>query len=270
MYTDYFNFTARPFQLTPDYRFFFDSRPHRKAIAYLTYGLNQGEGFVVITGGIGTGKTTLIDRLLAEIEEQDIVSAKIVTTSLSGGSLMRMVATAFGLPENNGSKASVINRIEKFLIDQHNAGRRAILFVDEAQNIPDAALEELRMLSNFQIDAHPLLQIFLIGQPEFRQTLARKGLEQLRQRVIASFHLRPLDVDDTRAYIEHRLTRAGWNGDPVFEEGAYRLIFESTGGLPRKINLLCDRLLLFCSLEGNRRITRDSAEEVIRDMHVEG
>ena len=122
MYTEYFNFSARPFQLTPDYRFFFDSRPHRKAIAYLTYGLNQGEGFVVITGGIGTGKTTLIDRLLAEIEEQDIVSAKIVTTHVSGGSLMRMVATAFGLKESGATKATVINRIENFLIDQHNAG----------------------------------------------------------------------------------------------------------------------------------------------------
>jgi general secretion pathway protein A len=270
MYTDFFNLSARPFQLTPDYRFFFDSRPHRKAIAYLTYGLNQGEGFVVVTGGIGTGKTTLIDRLLAEVEDQNIVSAKIVTTSMSGGSLMRMVATSFGLPDRSGSKASVINRIEKFLVDQHNTGRRAILFVDEAQNVPEAALEELRMLSNFQIDAHPLLQIFLIGQPEFRQKIAHKGLEQLRQRVIASFHLGPLDIEDSIAYIEHRLSCAGWSGDPTFERDAHQMIFAETGGLPRKINLLCDRLLLFCALEGNHRITGDTVSEVIRDMQVEG
>jgi type II secretory pathway predicted ATPase ExeA len=183
---------------------------------------------------------------------------------------MRMVATAFGLQEAGATKATVINRIENFLVDQHNAGRRTILFVDEAQNIPDVALEELRMLSNFQIGSHPLLQIFLIGQPEFRQTIARKGLEQLRQRVIASFHLGPLDVEDTRAYIEHRLRHAGWSGDPSFDAEAFRLIYDGTGGLPRKINLLCDRLLLFCSLEGSHRITRDTVREVLRDLHVEG
>lgn len=270
MYTDFFDLKSRPFQLTPDYRFFFDSRQHRKAVAYLTYGLNQGEGFVVITGNIGTGKTTLIDRLLSEIEEHDIVSAKIVTSQLSDESLIRMVAMAFGLEEEGAGKATVINRIEKFLIDQNRSGRRTILFVDEVQNVPSSALEELRMLSNFQVDAQPLLQIFLVGQPEFRQTIARREFEQLRQRVIASYHLRPLDSDDTRAYIEHRLKEAGWGGDPAFDDDAFSLIFDNTGGVPRKINLLCDRSMLLCCLEGSHRITRETVGEVIRDMRVEG
>ncbi len=270
MYTGYYKLTGRPFQLSPDHRFYFDSRSHKKALAYLIYGLNQGEGFIVVTGDIGAGKTTLVAHLLAQLDPAKFVAANVVTTQLSAGDMLRVVAAAFGLSQEGADKATVLKRIENFLIDCHKSGKRALLLVDEVQNMPIDALEELRMLSNFQFEQKPLLQSFLIGQPQFKQIIADPHLEQLRQRVIATYHLEPLDIAETRAYVEHRLKKVGWENDPLFTEDSLRAIFEDTGGVPRRINTLCSRLLLYGYLEELHQIDAETVQEVVKDLMQEG
>ncbi len=269
MYTDFYGLKSFPFQLTPDFRFFFDSRPHRKAMAYLSYGLSKGEGFIVITGEIGAGKTTLIDYLLSTLEGKNIATARIVTTQIQANDLLRMVASSFGITDAKASKAALLNQIETFLLANHRANKRSFLVIDEVQSLASSSLEELRMLSNFGIGQQPILQICLVGQPEFRKTLASDRLEQLRQRIIASHHLVPLDAEETRGYIEHRLRRVGWRADPVFTDGAFEKIFEASGGVPRKINVLCDRILLYGYLEERHELTGEDVSEVVIDMRQE-
>lgn len=270
MYTSFYKFRGRPFQLTPDYRFFFEGKPHRKAIAYLTYGLSQREGFVVITGEVGTGKTILVDYLLSQIQRESFVTGKLVTTLLEADNLLSMVADAFGLECPANDKSAVLKSIKAFLIGAHQNNTRPLLIIDEVQNLSKSSLEELRMLSNFQVREFPLLQIFLVGQPQFRQTMASGGLEQLGQRIIASHHLRPLDAGETRKYIQHRLLRVGWSDDPIITEEAFALVYAETDGVPRRINLLCDRLLLFAFLEEMHEINAPIVDAVVQDMRSEG
>ena len=270
MYTDYFKLKSRPFQLTPDYHFFFNASPHKKAVDFLNYGISQGEGFIVITGDIGAGKTTLVDYILSTLIGRNIVAAKVASTLLDADNMLRMVAEAFDLSQDRRAKATVLKRVETFLMDSYRSGKRVLLFVDEAQNLPQNALEELRMLSNIHVEGHPVMQTFLLGQPEFRRTLASKDLEQLRQRVITTFHLSPMEEEETRMYIEHRLHKVGWNEDPEFTDEAFQLIYEATGGVPRKINLVCDRVLLSTFLEEQHTIDRQIVHEVVHGMHQEG
>src|SRR5882762_1241541 len=215
MYEAYYHFQAKPFQLTSDPRFFFSSRGHRRAMAYLVYGVHQGEGFIVITGEIGAGKTMLGNTLARKMASRNLVLAQVVSTSVEADDMVRMVAAAFGLSQEN-SKAELLNRIEQFLLACHRERKRALLVVDEAQNLPARSVEELRMLSNFVSADKPLLQTFLLGQPEFRKILQSASMEQLRQRVIATCHLGPMDRAETEAYIVHRLRTAGWRDDPSF------------------------------------------------------
>ncbi|MFQ5773762.1 MAG: XrtA/PEP-CTERM system-associated ATPase [Kiloniellaceae bacterium] len=270
MYTDFYKLEGRPFQLSPDPEFFFEARPHKKALAYLNYGISQCEGFIVITGEIGAGKTILVEHILSTFVGRNLTAAKVVTTQLNADDLLRMVAAAFEIPQEGADKATILRRMEAFLVDSHRGNKCVLLFVDEAQNLPHGALEELRMLSNIQVGGRSLLQIYLLGQPEFRRTIARKSLEQLRQRVITSYHLQPLDMDETRQYIEHRLRHVGWQNDPNITPHAFNMIHEATGGVPRKINLLCDRLLLLAYLEEKHEIDRATVKEVVLDMHTEG
>ncbi len=270
MYTDFFKLTGRPFQLSPDPAYFFEAKPHKKALAYLTYGISQSEGFIVITGEIGAGKTILVEYILSTFVGKNVVAAKVITTQLNADDLLRMVAGAFDIPQEGADKTTILRRMESFLVDCCRTGKSVLLFVDEAQNLPHSALEELRMLSNMQLNGRSLLQIYLLGQPEFRRTIARKSLEQLRQRVITSYHLRALDQEETQQYIEHRLRRAGWQNDPSFTPEAYEMIFDATGGVPRKVNLLCDRLLLLSFLEEKHEIDAAIVKEVVLDMHTEG
>ena len=270
MYTSFYKLRSRPFQLTPDHRFFYEGSPHRKAIAYLTYGLSQREGFVVITGEVGTGKTILVDYLFSKLHEENFITGKVVTTQLGADDLIRMVADAFGIESGGEDKATVLKRITSFLIGAHQRNTRPLLIIDEVQNLSKAALEELRMLSNYQLRELPLLQTFLVGQPQFRETMASGGLEQLGQRIIASHHLRPLDAKETRQYIEHRLGHVGWQNDPKITDPAFALVFSETGGVPRRINLLLDRLLLFGFLDERHEIDEAVVEEVLRDMRSEG
>lgn len=269
MYESYYGFSAKPFQLKPDPRFFFGSKGHKRAMAYLEYGISQGEGFIVITGEVGAGKTTLMRNLFCELEADRILAAQIVNTHVGSDDILRLVAAAFGIEYEDASKASLLTRLEQFLRQCDKQGKRALLVVDEAQNLTPRAVEELRMLSNFQTEDRSLLQTFLLGQPEFRRTLLSGEMQQLLQRVIASYHLGPLDLSETQAYIEHRLHTVGWNNDPSLSSQAFQEIFEYTGGIPRKINSLCDRLFLMGYLEEYHIFGEIEVKQVIADIRQE-
>lgn len=266
MYEAFYKLRGKPFQLNPDPRFFYGSKGHRRAMAYLEYGLNQGEGFIVITGEVGAGKTTLVRNLFKKLESENVVAAQLVSTQLDADDLLSSVAGAFGLAFEGIAKAGLLKKLEAFLLSCHNQGKRALLIVDEAQNLTPRAVEELRMLSNFQTGEKSLLQSFLLGQPEFRYTLQSEDMQQLRQRVTASYHLGPMDLDETRAYIEHRLKTVGWASDPVFDDGTFAAIHDFTGGIPRRINTLCDRLLLLGFLEERHELNVGSVQEVSEDL----
>jgi general secretion pathway protein A len=249
MYREFFGLSGKPFQLSPDARFFFPSKEHKRALSFLQYGLGQGDGFIVITGDVGTGKTTLVQTLLADLDPKDCVVANIVTTQLKEDDLLSLVGFQFGLRSGATSKAALLRDLEQFFLHRTREGKRVLLIVDEAQNLPPQSVEELRMLSNFQYQGRPLVQVFLLGQEEFRATLLSPGFEQLRQRIIATYHLNPLDAHETRTYVEHRLGLVGWHADPAITDDAFERIFAFTQGVPRRINNLCDRTLLYAFLE---------------------
>ena len=269
MYEAFYGFTGKPFQLNPDPQFYFDSRQHRRAMSFVEYGLHQGEGFIVITGEVGTGKTTLVRNLLANLDSRQVVAANLVSTQLDAEDTLRMVAGAFGIRTKELAKSELLLSLEALLASHASQGRRCLLIVDEAQNLAAQAVEELRMLSNFQAGTQALLQSFLVGQPEFRAILQAPGLHALRQRVIAACHIDPLDADDTRAYIEHRLKRVGWQGVPLIMPDAFEAIFAASAGIPRRINLLCDRLLLSGFLAGKWVISPDTVKEIAEEIDGE-
>jgi len=269
MYESYYGFTEKPFQLSPDPRFFFATSHHQRALSYLQYGLDQGEGFIVITGPIGTGKTTIARNLLSSIGDENIVAAQLVTTKLSPDELLELIAAEFKIPLNNNSKAEILRSIESFLIQLHQQGKRALLLVDEAQNLPAETIEELRMLSNFQLDDKPLIQSFLLGQEELKDIIQAPNMEQFRQRIIASAHLKPLSVEEVKSYIEHRLQQAGCQKEALFSDDAFARIHQKTLGVPRKINIFVDRLLLFGFLEELTHFSLDNINEVAQEMSIE-
>lgn len=269
MYEHYYSLSGKPFQLSPDARFFFNSAGHNRAMAYLRYGLRQGEGFIVITGGIGTGKTMLVSNLFNELRDEHVVAAQLVSTQMNEDEVLRLISAAFGLAHDGLSKAALLRNLEAFFRARRAEGRRVLLVVDEAQNLPQRAIEELRMLSNYQEDGQALLQSFLLGQLELKQTLQAPGMEQVRQRIIAGYHLRPLDRQEVQAYVEHRLALVGWQNDPAINESAFDALYEHTGGVPRKVNTLCDRLLLFGSLEEVHAFEAEHVKSVVEEMDQE-
>jgi len=271
MFDDYYGLTGRPFQLTPDPAFYFESVTHRKALSYLGYGLAQGEGFVVITGEVGAGKSTLVAHLMQTVDPARLTAAQVVTSKLDGDEIIHVVAQAFGLMIEGHDKASALGAIESFLHEEARAGRRCLLIVDESQNLSVEALEELRMLSNFQLGAHPLLQTLLLGQPEFRETLANhSGLEQLRQRVIATHHLAAMEPQEIQQYIEHRLNCVGWDGTPAFDQRVFAEIHDATGGIPRRINQIVNRLLLLGAVDERTRIDGPMVGKVLTELGDDG
>lgn len=269
MYESFYGLSSKPFQLNPDPSFYFGSKQHRRATAYLEYGLHQNEGFIVVTGEIGAGKTTIVRGLLGKLDASKVVAAQLVSTQLDAEDTLRMVAAAFGVNTRNLEKSEVLLALEAFLVDVTRQGKRCLLIVDEAQNLTAHAVEELRMLSNFQFETQALLQSFLIGQPEFRGIMQSPHMQQLRQRVIAACHIGPMDQDETRAYVEHRLKCAGYAGAPLFDDEAYNAIFRASGGVPRRINSLCDRVLLSGFLGGRSEFSLNDVEEVARELNEE-
>ncbi len=269
MYEEVYGLTANPFRLTPDSKFFYGSEGHRKAMSYLKYGLYQGEGFIVITGDVGTGKSTLVGQLFSELDGNDIVAAQIGNTQVDADDFVRMICNAFELDIESRDKADLISAFEEFLVEQNQMGKRVLLVVDEAQNMPLRAIEELRMLSNFNVGGQPLFQSFLLGQPQFLQTIAHKDLAQLQQRIIASYKLASMSAQETEEYITHRLSAVGWNGTPGFTPEAFAKVFDHTQGVPRLINNLANRIMLFAALEEAEVIDGAMVETVIEDQSNE-
>ncbi|GER06471.1 hypothetical protein GCM10007972_01750 [Iodidimonas muriae] len=269
MYLEYYGFDRPPFQITPDVNFFFDSSVHKRALATITYGLSKLEGFVIVTGDVGAGKTTLIEYLLSHGDLKNIVVARISTTQLEAENLLELIASELELRKSGATKAAYLRDLNSYFLRIAQAGKSVLLIVDEVQNLSAGALEELRMLSNFQNRERPLVQQLLVGQPEFRARLASPACEQIRQRVIASYHLSSLTAAEVPVYIEHRLHQAGRSVAGPFTKGAYQRIHRETGGVPRKINRLCDRLLLYGFLEECPEIDGTVVDRVTAEMRAE-
>ena len=269
MYESFYGLTSKPFQLIPDPSFYFGSKQHSRAKAYLEYGVSRNEGFVVVTGEIGAGKTTILRTLIEGLHGTDVVTGHLVTTQLGAEDTLRMVGAAFGFKVKDVPKSELLITLEAFLISQTSQGKRCLLIVDEAQNLSMRAVEELRMLSNFQFGNQALLQTFMIGQPEFREILQRPEMEQFRQRVAAACHIGPLDREETQRYIEHRLKCAGATDKPSFEPTAFDAIYKGSHGIPRRINAICDRLLLLGFLGGKTHLSADDAREVVLEIEQE-
>jgi putative secretion ATPase (PEP-CTERM system associated) len=269
MYEAFYGLNSKPFQLNPDPNFYFASKQHRRAKAYLEYGVSRNEGFIVITGEIGAGKTMVLRSLIEGLHGSNVITGHLVTTQLGAEDTLRMVGAAFGFRVKDVPKSELLITLEAFLISQTSKGKRCLLVVDEAQNLTPRAVEELRMLSNFQFGNQALLQSFLVGQPEFREILQQPEMEQFRQRVAATCHIGPLDLEETRGYVDHRLKCAGAKDKPSFGPDAIENIFKASGGIPRRINALCDRLLLAGFLAGRTHLTADDVKEVVLEFQQE-
>ncbi|MCB1679193.1 MAG: AAA family ATPase [Halioglobus sp.] len=269
MYEHFFNLSAEPFRLSPDHRFCYSHRHYAKAKAYMAYAFMRAEGFVMVTGRPGTGKTTLIGDLVESLADSNVAVANLVSTQLAADDLLRMVAFAFHLNGDAAEKSLVLQRLTTYFLQLNQEGGRALLIVDEAQDLTHKALEELRLLTNLQQDGKPLVQIFLLGQPELRDLVHSQGLEQVHQRIVAASHLETLREDETRAYVEHRLRAVHWRNDPEISAGVFPIIHLFSEGVPRRINLICSRLFLHCCVEQRHRITVADARSVVSELQEE-
>ncbi len=269
MYEAYYGLKIKPFQLNPDPSFYFSSKQHRRARAYLEYGVMRCEGFIVVTGEVGAGKTTVVRGLLESLNAEDIIAANLVSTQVDAEDTLKLVAAAFGIKAKGESKGDLLLLLEAFFISKTLQGKRCLLIVDEAQNLQPKAVEELRMLSNFQNGKDALLQTFLVGQPEFREILQSPEMLQLRQRVTATCHLGPLDKEETEEYIKHRLQCAGSTGKPVLVSEIFEIIYLQTGGIPRRINSLMDRILLSGFLENIFHIDAVLVNKITEELKYE-
>ena len=269
MYERFYDLRERPFALSPDPEYLYPSRVHREALDYLRYGLESHAGFVVITGEIGSGKTTLLQTLLRGLDSQTTVG-RIVNTILEPRELLETIMIDFGLDPGGRSKPLLLRDLAQYLVDQRLAGRLVLLVIDEAQNLSLGALEELRMLSNLETEKSKLLQIVLVGQPNLREKLISPELEQLRQRITVSYHLTPLDPEETANYINHRLRRASLGATLEFPRDATDVIHARSRGIPRIVNVICDAALVFGYAEERRQIDLPLIREVLTELETTG
>jgi putative secretion ATPase (PEP-CTERM system associated) len=268
MYKKFYNLTQNPFLLTANPAFFFDSAGHKRAKAYLRYGLKQGEGFVVVIGAAGTGKTMLIKDLYQSLkQDHSIIIGLMITSQLDAEDTLRMLAATFKITyKETDNKATLLSRLEDFFIENARLGKRILLIVDEAQNLPEESIEELRMLSNHEFDGKSIFQIFLLGQEELGHLLASSEMDQVKQRIVATYYLKELKPVEVKQYIEFRLLKSGWKNNPEFRAEIFAEIYKYTQGIPRRINTLCDRLLLYGYLEELTEINLENIEHVISEI----
>jgi len=272
MYAAYFGLKENPFKLTPEPRYLFLSEPHRDVLLYLAYGIKERKGFVLISGGIGTGKTTICRTLLNLLDAHPSVeTALIFNTAISDLELLEAIVKEFGIeiPRETGTKKAYVDALNDFLLKNFAAGKNAVLLIDEAQNLSHSVLEQIRMLSNLETEKEKLLQIILIGQPELKTMLTLPALQQLNDRITVRYDLIPLSVDEVIAYIEHRLHVAGGPGKIKFTKGAYRAVYDFSEGVPRRINALCDRAFLIAYAKNISKIDRWVIRHAARDIGSE-
>ncbi len=263
MYESFYGFQKKPFQLVPNPDFLYLSPKHRNALTYLEYGIKEGAGFILLTGEIGTGKTTLIRHLLNKVESK-IDVAVIFNTNVNASQLLKLILQEFELEPDADDKTKNLDILYQFLIEKYAEKRQVLLIIDEAQNLGNDELEETRMLSNLHTDDAPMLQIMLVGQPELKTKIEAPNLAQLRQRIVVNYHLVPLNRKEMELYIDSRLTKAGGQSK-IFQSAALDEIFEATGGTPRTVNLICDMALVYGFADGLQQIDRKIIKEVISD-----
>lgn len=269
MYDKFYNLKAEPFRLSPDHRFCFNHRSYSKAKAYMQYAFQRAEGFVMITGKPGTGKTTLVSDLVDSLPNDQVNIAMLVCTQLEADDLLRMVADAYGVSSNTERKSDILQQLTKVFTDGYKMGRRALLIIDEAQDLSTSALEELRLLTNLQLNRQPLLQIFLLGQEELRDMVQQPNMEQVHQRLVAACHLEPLKLEEAKAFIKHRLYQVGWKNDPAISEAIYPVIHRISHGIPRRINMICSRLFLHGCVEELHQLSINDAKTVLMEIQQE-
>jgi putative secretion ATPase (PEP-CTERM system associated) len=267
MYEKFYGLREKPFNVTPDPRFLFPSPHHREALAHIQYGVQARRGFVVITGEVGTGKTTLVHTLLNGLDSST-KTAVIFSTYLTAKGLLRLLIADFGIASKARTKAELLMDLNAFLLQQFSSGANAVLIVDEAHNLSFRLLEEIRMLSNLETDREKLLQIILVGQPELAAKLAMPQLRQLRQRISSQFHIHPLNRQEVAEYIQHRLRIAGMSEDSIFDRTAVEKIYQCSKGIPRLINSICDNAMLLGYTYGKREIGAILIDEAVRDLQV--
>lgn len=272
VYKSFFEFKENPFSITPDSSFFFPSEQHKSALDTLLYAVKQRKGFVVITGPVGSGKTTVTRALLKNMDDH-VQTAVITNSYLSPKGMLTMLLEDLGVPYKDGSKEKLLIQLNKYLVQQVLEGYNVVLLIDEAQNLSPACLEEVRMLSNLETEKEKLIQVVLVGQPELRKKLSMSGLEQLRQRIAVHYHLTALNYEDTKRYILHRLQAVASNGADIrgyFAEDAYPAIYEYAHGIPRIVNVLCDHALLTAFVKDSKTVTAEMIEEAIDEMRFQG
>ena len=268
MYEKFFGFTEKPFNTTPDSKFFFPSSKHTEALNSLIYAINERKGFVVITGEIGAGKTTVCRTLINKLDMNTRV-AIITNTHLTPKELISEILDEFEIEHKGGTKQRLLSYLNGFLIQQLADGINVVLIIDEAQNLPPKVLEEVRMLSNLETEKEKLIQIILMGQPQLRAKLDNARLEQFKQRIAVYYHLSPLTKKETKEYIQHRLKLVSSNGTlDMFDHPAIDVIYEHSGGIPRIVNLVCDSALLSCYIYETKKITQKIINEVIKERDI--
>jgi type II secretory pathway predicted ATPase ExeA len=268
MYKQFFGLRANPFNMNPDPRYLFLTRHTEEALACLTYGIQSRKGFVLLTGEVGTGKTTLVNKLLEWLRLQRVATAFVFNPRMEVGEFIDYMLTDFGIPNTAGSKSQTLHRFNTWLLDRHRAGETSVLIVDEAQNLSDEVMEEIRLMTNLETFTEKLLQVVLVGQPELDQKLKQPHLRQLRQRMTLQAKTHPLSLEETKAYITERLRVAGSNGHAIFDPAAVSGVHRYSGGIPRVVNLICEHCLVSAFVDQQRQVTAPVVDAVARDFDL--